>query len=506
VKMTWAVVLALLAVLGCSRTPQAAEEESERSYAVTLWSDKTELFMEYPALVAGQTHRFAVHFTDLRNFRPQTDGSVQVELRAADGQTESYTAAAPSRPGIFGVDVSPRKPGKFSMSVVLNAPGVQDRHEVGEVAVHATAAEAQRAPEQEEVEATKFLKEQQWNLDFATRVVEERKMRESITVPGEVRPRAGGESELTAPVDGRFTVANSVTLGASVHRGQPLGLVLPSMASMPNRAELESVLTTARAELQLARKARERAERLLAVRAIPAKQLDEARAAEETAEAKHRLAETNLAQMESLRNSAGDAPASASFTVRSPISGVIAEVAATPGSTVQAGQRLYRVVATDAVHVLASVPEGEAEHVRRIVAGELVLAPDKPPIQLGRPLSAGRVIDPATRTIAILFQLPNSNGAVAVGQVVSVRLFTSVAKSASTVPESAIVEDAGQPVVFVQVGGESFARRAVQPGGRESGFVEVTGLKPGERVVTQGAYLIRLAALSGQVPTHGHVH
>ena len=76
-----------------------------------------------------------------------------------------------------------------------------------------------------------------------------------------------------------------------------------------------------------------------------------------------------------------------------------------------------------------------------------------------------------------------------------------------TVPESAVVNDAGQPVIFVQVGGESFERRAVTLGNREGGAVQVTGdVAPGERIVVRGAPLIRLAALSPQVPAHGHTH
>ena len=78
---------------------------------------------------------------------------------------------------------------------------------------------------------------------------------------------------------------------------------------------------------------------------------------------------------------------------------------------------------------------------------------------------------------------------------------------AVTVPASAIVDDGGQPVVFVQVGGESFERRPVRLGHREGGDVQVIGdVAAGDRVVTTGAPLIRLAALSPQVPAHGHTH
>jgi multidrug efflux pump subunit AcrA (membrane-fusion protein) len=76
------------------------------------------------------------------------------------------------------------------------------------------------------------------------------------------------------------------------------------------------------------------------------------------------------------------------------------------------------------------------------------------------------------------------------------------------VPADAVVDDGGQAIVFVQRGGESFERRPVRVGGpREGGFLHIAeGLRPGERVVTRGAHLVRLAALSPQAPGHGHVH
>jgi multidrug efflux pump subunit AcrA (membrane-fusion protein) len=75
------------------------------------------------------------------------------------------------------------------------------------------------------------------------------------------------------------------------------------------------------------------------------------------------------------------------------------------------------------------------------------------------------------------------------------------------VPSSAIVDDAGRPIVFVQVEGEAFERRPVTLGAREGDRVQVlAGVKPGEHIVTRGAYLVRLASLSTSVPAHGHVH
>jgi cobalt-zinc-cadmium efflux system membrane fusion protein len=75
------------------------------------------------------------------------------------------------------------------------------------------------------------------------------------------------------------------------------------------------------------------------------------------------------------------------------------------------------------------------------------------------------------------------------------------------VPPSAVVDDAGRPIVFVQREGETFERRPVTLGARAGDLVQVVeGVSVGERVVTKGAYLVRLASLSTQAPSHGHVH
>jgi multidrug efflux pump subunit AcrA (membrane-fusion protein) len=75
------------------------------------------------------------------------------------------------------------------------------------------------------------------------------------------------------------------------------------------------------------------------------------------------------------------------------------------------------------------------------------------------------------------------------------------------IPESAIVDEDGKPAAFVQVSGETFQKRELTLGIRDSGFVQVlAGLAEGERVATKGAYSIKLASISTSIPAHGHAH
>jgi multidrug efflux pump subunit AcrA (membrane-fusion protein) len=75
------------------------------------------------------------------------------------------------------------------------------------------------------------------------------------------------------------------------------------------------------------------------------------------------------------------------------------------------------------------------------------------------------------------------------------------------IPESAIIDDGGRPVVFVQKGGETFLRRPVKLGLRNNGMVQaLEGVNVGDRVVNKGEYHIRLSTMSSAVPAHGHIH
>src|SRR6516165_5515178 len=92
-------------LIGCNQKaapPQSAE--AIKTLSVTRWSEKTELFMEYPPLVAGQKARLAIHLTDLRTFKPIGIGRVTVRMVPSGETAQIFEADAPSRPGIFGVD------------------------------------------------------------------------------------------------------------------------------------------------------------------------------------------------------------------------------------------------------------------------------------------------------------------------------------------------------------------------------------------------------------------
>lgn len=484
-----------------------AEAPAERpAIAVTHWTDRSELFMEYPAFVAGESGRAAIHVTDLADFSPLTAGEVTVSLRSRAGEIFEFRGG-PSRPGIFGVDLAMETPGDYDFAVRIDAPGWRDVHDLGSAKVHAKGDRFDAETEDEADAGISFLKEQQWTLEFGTAPAERRALRASVTVPATIRPRAGGEAIVAAPVSGRIEAGPAVPgPGTRVRAGTILARIVPRSEDVLDAAGLRAALVDAEQRYGLAESERARVARLVDARALPARRLAEAEAALASASAERDAARQRWSRFEVLGGGGGTDTGDGSFAVRAPFDGVVTEARFSPGATVEANDVLVRIVDTARVHVSGAIPESSAIDPRSIVGGEIVCE-DAPPIALGEPLAVGRVVDEATRTTDVRFALGGDDTALRIGQAVGLRLFVGSEVQETAVPETAIVDDGGRPVVFVQTGGEAFERRPVTLGTRSGGWVQVVaGIEPGERVVHRGAYLVRLAAMSTQIPSHGHVH
>jgi membrane fusion protein, heavy metal efflux system len=503
-----AVVLVAALLAGCRREPASSAEAKEpEPLSVTRWTAATELFAEYPALVVGKTSRFAIHLTRLDSFLPLTDGHVEVRLEGRAGSAESFATDAPSRPGIFGVDVRPAAAGARTLVIRLRARGVSDEHRVDGVVVHPTPAAADAVPaEGEGTPGIRFLKEQQWSLDFGTAVVAEGRVRDSLRVPARATPRPGGAADVLAPIDGRLTWTDDSPVGVPVTKGQALARMMPPPTASADQPQLQRARAEAQSAVALATRDRERAERLTQAGAAPAKRLDEARTAEEQAKARLAAADASLSQFNASRSGTA-ADVATAFTVRSPLAGVIASREATAGANVAAGTRLFTIVDIRHLNVVGEVPEAEVPRARLAEAGEIDVPGETGRVPVGRPVSIAGVLDPATRTLAIMFALDNRTRRLAAGETTSLYLLMAETAVHPVVPAEAIVDDAGRPIVFVQREGETFERRAVTIGARSGDRVQILdGVKAGERIVTKGAYLVRLASLSTSVPAHGHVH
>ena len=134
----------------------------------TIWTDKTELFVEFPALTVGSPSRFAAHFTVLDKHKSVREGSVTVSLIKGDKGLRN-TVDAPSSPGIFSPTIQPKETGTYQLVFELTTPEYSDKITIDDVTVYANADDAIKAlGTTEEDGSISFLKEQAWKIDFQT--------------------------------------------------------------------------------------------------------------------------------------------------------------------------------------------------------------------------------------------------------------------------------------------------------------------------------------------------
>ena len=512
----WSVVggcclLALLA--GCGRREPAAEAPEPPTLDVTSWTEKSELFMEYPPLVAGDSPVFAVHLTRLSDFSAMTTGRPRIEFTPESGGAPLVLQGnEASRPGVFRVNAALPPAGRYRWVLVVDAPDLQDRHDLGGVTVfadqQAAIADAEKHAD-EDPTAISYLKEPQWTNGFATVNVQEREVRRAIRVPAVIAPLVGGEAVVSAPADGRFVTDDLAGIGTRVTAGQELGRLQPRTGGEgSDHVTLAAAVAEAQVSLDAAQAERARAERLLADRAVPARRVEEAQRAVKVAETRLAAAQARLAQRDEALRTGGGAAGGNSFVLRAPIAGVVSEVFAALGASYDEGAPLFRIVRTDSVELQAHIPPSDAP--LRGTVGEIALEipgrADPVVVKADHMHDAG-VIDPTSRALPVQFHVENRSGQLLIGQTATAILYTGRRERMTTVSKDAVLMEAGRPYVFVQTGGETFSRRYIEIATRDGDLVGVrSGVKPGERVVTRGAYDVQLASAASGLPAEGHVH
>ena len=110
----------------------------------------------------------------------------------------------------------------------------------------------------------------------------------------------------------------------------------------------------------------------------------------------------------------------------------------------------------------------------------------------GRLISIGQTVNEQTRTFPVIYEMKNPAGRLREGMFVDITIDTSGDRQVLAVLKKSVVTEQGQTFVYVFNGGESFEKRLVALGAEGADYWEVkTGLKEGERVVTEGLYQLR---------------
>lgn len=482
--------------------------------AVTHFTDSTELFVEYPALIVGEESAFAAHLTRLDDFRPVASGRLTVRLTGGGLPEETFSAEAPSIPGIFRPLARPARAGERRLELILESPELSTIHDLGLVAVYADAQAAAAAlPDEEDAgDAISFLKEQQWKVDFATAEVGTRRLRESIAATGVVKVRSDGEALVSAPAAGHLVPARAFPrIGARVVAGEPLAVIAPRVGGDVDVASLDLAVQRGRSQLELASRDRQRLAGLVAQEAAPRRRLNEAESAEQVARAELEAATRRREQYRRTLD-AGETGKAVGATVRAPIAGQLVAIQVAAGSFVQEGQAMFHIVQTERLWLEARVAEADLGRLGEPSGAWFAVDGFDQTFEIstehnGTLVAFGGVVDSISRTAPVVFEFDNTSPNLHVGMFASVHVWTGAQADDTAIPIHALVDEAGQDVAYVMRDGESFERRVLRLGIVDGDYVQVkSGVVPGERIVTRGAYLVRLAAASPAEAGHGHAH
>ena len=296
----------------------------EAGIVITHFSHATELFVEFPAFVVGEESAFAAHLTYLDSYKPVVNGKVTVTLSGGGKTDEVFTAEGPGTPGIFKPVAIPQHAVKRKLSLRLQTENLDVIHELGEYMVYSSLQDAlANMPQSHEPDdAISYLKEQQWQVDFAVSQAITQQLRASLQATGTIRPRAGGEVYLSATTAGHIQSKDQFPFpGMEVVQGQVLASISPRLGAGGDLATLKAARDKARSEYQLAKHEKERLEMLWQEKAIAQHRLHEAESAEAVAKA-----EFNAAVRRYKQSTGGKQSSHAGIPILAPISGLLAQV------------------------------------------------------------------------------------------------------------------------------------------------------------------------------------
>ena len=318
---------------------------------------------------------------------------------------------------------------------------------------------------------------------------------DEIMAPGKVEFNPNRVSRVLMPVPGRVRRV-MVKLGDAVKEGQPLAVIESAEAGLAMAAYTQSRAQVRQTEVALGKAEKDlaRARELYANKAAPLKDVVNSEADVELARAA--LTQVRATTEEALHRlgTLGLDPAHHTYevSVNAPIRGKILEISLGPGELRNdTSQPLMTIADLSSVWITSEVPESSIRLVRidEPVKIELVAYPGEK--FSGRVRRIADTVAPDTRTIKVQAELDNASGRLRPEMFGRIR-HSHGTRRLACVPASAVVHGQGAAWVLLENAPGRFERVRVKPGDAGNGVIPILeGLKEGDRVVVDGAVLLR---------------
>jgi RND family efflux transporter MFP subunit len=501
-KISFTMLIGMLVFWGCDghEYKQDLAEQNVVTLAVTQWTDKMEIFMEYEIAVVGEEIKFITHLTTLADFLPVRAGKVILNFKQANSSDITIEKNEILREGIFTPTHTFKVPGDYDFTLHYQGPKATESFSIGMFRVYSSFDDIPTTEEEAAGDEITFLKEQQWKIDFATEGVQNRQVKSGIHAVGEVRPRPSSYAEIISPVEGIISITSANQMakpGQKVVKGQTMAVLVPPMAAQNSWAEIYLDYEQAKSEYERAKRLKER-------NAVSKREFEQSRRNYEL----HKAGFENYFDTDdgSIRFDSENQQ----FIITAPINGIVSDASILPGQKVDRHQKIFSIVNPAVVWLRVELFAEQAAKLTDISGALLSIPGNNKRIILEKSqlsiISRGEIIDPKKRTVTLWLETVNRDRQFLIGQTFSAQIYTSPAQDMLTVPLSAVYDDNSQKIIFVQISGESFEKRELTTGPVYKNYIGViNGVKTGERVVSQGGYQVKLASTSEEIG-HPHTH
>lgn len=311
-----------------------------------------------------------------------------------------------------------------------------------------------------------------------------------IKTSGKILAAQGDESVAVATVAGVIRFHSKLTEGMRVANGASLVTI-----SSSNISEGDPV-QRARIAFDISQQEYERMQALLKNKIVSEKEFAQAKQSYENARISYQALANN--------HSAGGQ------SITSPLGGYVKSILVKEGDYVTIGQPLVSITQNRRLFLRAEVSEKYYPYLRTIGGANFKTPYDNKVYELkelsGKLLSYGKAAGDNSYYIPITFEFDNK-GDLLPGSFVEVYLLSTQWENVLSLPRTALAEDQGSYFVYLQLDHETYQRQEVTLGADNGKSVQILkGVKAGDQVVTQGAYLIKRASASNAIPGDSHEH
>lgn len=317
---------------------------------------------------------------------------------------------------------------------------------------------------------------------LVTETVKREPYRMVFTTSGVVKAIPSQYAEIASPFAGRIT-KSCVRLGQKVAPGSPIFEI-----SSPSFFETGKAYYQAKQEMELALKSLKREKDLLRNKVGIQKELEEA---EVNYELKRKDYENAEAALKVFQINPDELVLGQPLVVRSPLAGEVVTDRIVIGQYMKEDSEPVAVIANlNKVWVVAHVKEKDLNLIQTLdeVEIRLVAMPDQP--LTGKIYHISEMLDEETRSVEVLIECDNQARLMKPAMYGTVKLSDREAE-VIRIPTPAILQEEENTYVLVALGGNDFRKQPVQTGLTEEGkTVIVSGLNPGDRIVSTGAFYL----------------